>query len=200
MMNTLSLRKRLRSRPWIGAITAAGCIALLLACEGTGARDTSDVSGDAREPRRDTTALFQTDSLAYRLTYRDGRYEGTAMVTFRNRTADTVFFIHCNGATGTALQREVNGDWVDVWHSVQNGCFSAPITVAPGDSLRRSVFLFDGYQPDTAAAVSPGSGSAVHRLVWTAAVKDFAPGVSYGTPLPLEQRASNPFLLTGAPR
>ena len=128
------------------------------------------------------------------------------MVTFRNTTSDTAYFIHCNGATGVQLQREVNGAWVDVWTSMQNGCHSAPIVVNPGDSLRRAVHFLDGYDPQPGDSTSPTKAPGTYRLLWTALVHDYPrqspynrdPGVDPS--LPLEQRVTNRFRLTGAPR
>ncbi len=155
---------------------------------------------------RDTTALSQTDSLRYHLTRRGERYEGTAMVTFRNTTPDTAYFIHCNDATGVQLQRDVSGTWVSVWTSMHDACHSAPIVVAPGDTLRRAVPFLDGYQPEPGDSASPTREPGTYRLVWVELVRDYNRELPYSRDvavdpsLPLAQRVTNRFLLTGAPR
>ena len=150
---------------------------------------------------RDTAAPFQTDSLAYHLTWRDDRYEGSASVLFRNQTADTAYFVNCNGATGFQLEREEAGKWVAVWAPPQNQCLSAPIVVPPGDSLRRTTILLDGYQPDTPGARPLSADSSLHRLVWTAMVHHYARRPPpFGAEVPLVQRVSNRFFLFTTPR
>ncbi len=155
---------------------------------------------DAVAVTRDTAALSQTDSLEYRLVQRDGRYTGRALVTFHNRTADTAFFVNCNGATSVQLQRNVDGVWIDSWTSEQDACLSAPIIVPPGDSLQRPVVLFDGYQGDPIALpTSPGEGPAIFRLVWTAIVHEYDPRAPREVSLPLPRRVSTRVMLGGAP-
>lgn len=170
-------------------------LASVASCE----RGVREDRGDSVALARDTAALSQTDSLAYAITFRDGRYSGRALVRFHNRTADTAYFVNCNGATSVQLQRDVDGVWLDAWTSAQDACLSPPIVVPPGDTLERSVLFFDGYQPDTAAATTT-QGQGVYRLVWTALVHHYQPGAPVGAELSPPQRVSNRFVLTGAPR
>ena len=191
-------------------LMAAVCCAALLACNQANQSEESR-RPDSRAPgaeaaaggsiARDRGAASQTDSLHYQLAALEGRHVGRAMVTFRNQTADTAYFIHCNDATGVELQREVDGAWVRVWSPPQNGCHSPPIVVAPGNTLRRRVILFDGYQPEGADSVlPPPEKPATYRLVWTQLVHDYRRNASSERPLPLEQRVSNRFLMSRAPR
>ena len=169
-------------------------IASIASCE----RGAREERADSVALTRDTSALSQTDSLAYAITLRDGRYTGRALVRFHNRTADTAYFVNCNGATSVQLQRDVGGVWVDAWTSAQDACLSPPIVVLPGDTLDRPVLFFDGYQPDTAA--TPAAERGVYRLVWTALVHHYQSRTPVGVELPLPRRISNRFVLTGAPR
>ena len=181
----------------------------MLACADSGSRpatqrgsDSAAVSGDSAPLARDTAPATQTDSLAYQVRLRDSLfYDAPAMVTFRNSSADTVYFVNCNGATPTGLQRETSEGWVTAWSSIQNECLSAPIIVPPGDSLRRQVLLFDGFQPmpnDTTPA--PPGGRGVYRLIWYGLVHHYKAGLPFGTEPPLALRTSNRFVITGAPR
>ena len=183
--------------------------AAVLACTDSGSRapaqrggDSSAISRHSASLRRDTTAATQTDSLAYHITLRDDRFHDVpAMVTFRNTSADTAYFVNCNGATPTGLQRETSDGWVNAWTSVQDACLSAPIIVPPGDTLRRQVLLFDGFQPppnDT--TLPPPGGRAVYRLIWYGLVHHYNAGLPFGTEPSLALRTSNRFVLTGAPR
>src|SRR4051794_31180176 len=100
-------RQRVRTLARIGAIAAFVVIASApLAC--------SDVAGPDDIPAiiRDTTALFQTDSLAYTLLAGDEWYSGKVGVTFTNRTSGTVYFVNCLDGTGLRLEKRVAGQWV----------------------------------------------------------------------------------------
>jgi hypothetical protein len=195
----------------LGAATAV-ILCTAIACSDSGSRAAAERPGDSATPpgasrplSRDTTAATQTDSLAYHVMVRDGRfYEAPAMVTFRNTSPDTAYFVNCNGATPTGIQRETAAGWVDVWNGEQDACLSAPIVVPPGDTLRRRVLLFDGFHPlpnDTTAAPSgPTHAPAVYRIIWHGLVHHYNAGLPFGTEPSIALRTSNRFLLTGAPR
>ena len=171
----------------------------LLACSESSPRATDSVVASSPAIERDTAAASQTDSLAYRIVRRaDGQYEARAEVIFRNRMADTAYFVNCNGATGVRLERLVSDTWVPSWSSEQDGCLSGPIVVAPGDSLRRSVLLFDGYHPISSDA--PAEAASTYRLVWTTVVHHYEPRAPLANEVPEAQRVSNRFFLVGAPR
>lgn len=149
---------------------------------------------------RDTSALFQTDSLSYTLDAGNIGYTGAIGVQFTNRTADTTYFVNCNGATGVKLQKLVNGEWRDAYSPVRNDCLSPPITAPPGGTANLPIGVFSGY---------PGSNSfpkfsvdipGVYRAVWTAAVTSYQDRLPFGQPLPFEQRISNRFALRLSPR
>jgi len=177
------------------AVAALGCL-LLLACNEPRSDAPNGRAPDTPGIQRDPGPATQTDSLHYRLSLRDGQQVAEMMVTFRNPTADTVYFIHCNGATPVQLQVPLEEPWVSVWTSEQDACFSPPIAVPPSDSLRRRVLLFDGFKPGDSQMPLPVV-PATYRLVWAGLVRKSTSSAPVGDPLPLEQRTSNPFLLSG---
>jgi hypothetical protein len=187
------------SRVAISAVLVGLAVA---ACTSPGAERTVDSSTAAPPLPRDTTARTQTDSLAYHLTFRNGQYEGSASATFRNAMPDTAYFVNCNGVTSFTLQRLQDTAWSNVWSPPMNACLSAPIIVAPGDSLHRTVPLLDGFQPDSAALQRSPADTGIYRIVWSGLVHHYhAPNrtASFGTTPPIELRISNRFLLIGAP-
>ena len=191
------MRRRSVSRVLLGSVIAG---IALLACSGGESKPATDSAPTSPAVERDTAAAFQTDSLAYHLTWRVDRYEGSASVLYRNHTPDTAYFVNCNGATGFQLEREEAGKWIAVWAPPQNQCLSAPIIVPPGDSLRRTTILLDGYQPGSPGARPLNADSSLHRLVWTAMVHHYAKRPPpFGADVPVEQRVSNRFLLFTSP-
>ncbi|MBA3578961.1 MAG: hypothetical protein H0W42_03150 [Gemmatimonadaceae bacterium] len=150
----------------------------------------------------DPSALFQTDSLSYKLDARNIGYIGAIDVRFTNRTADTTYFINCNGTTGVTLQKLVDGEWRDAYSPARNDCLSPPIAVPPGGTANLPIPVFSGYPgnnffPKFSVDDIPG----VYRAMWTAAVTSYHDGRgSFGNPLPLEHRVSNRFALRLSPR
>jgi hypothetical protein len=177
--------------------------AVAAACTGSDSRAPAGETKDFYAIGRDTTAATQTDSLFYRVTVRDSVfYDAPAMVTFRNTSADTAYFVNCNGAIATSIQRKIDDAWVDVWNSEQDQCLSAPIVVPPGDTLRRRVLLFDGFHPhpNDTLPPPPTDPPPAYRLMWRGLVHHYRAGVPFGTDPALALQISNPFLLAGAPR
>ena len=172
----------------------------LIACDTPETQPPAADSVPAISLPRDTAALFQTDSLAYHLVFRNGQYEGTAGVTFRNRMADTAYFVNCNGATGFTLERAQGDTWATTWVPPMNACLSPPIIVPPGDSIRRTVLVLDGFQPDSAALQRSPNDTSVYRIVWTSVFHHYGKPRPFGTVPPLENRVTNRFMLIGAPR
>ena len=81
------------------------------------------------------THHFTVDSAGYTL-----RRDGDALATsigfvFRNRLADTVSVVNCNGHVVMNLEKRVGEGWEPVWHGMTNACLSPPLVIAPGDSL-----------------------------------------------------------------
>ncbi len=193
--------RRLRHR-LAATATAVLCVAAV-ACTDSGSRAPAPNSSHRAALPRDTAPATQTDSLAYHVTMRDGLYVAPVAVTFRNISADTAYFVNCNGAVSTGLQRETAGGWVDAWTSVQDQCLSAPIIVPPSDTLRRRVLLFDGFDSTTATPSPTGAPSdapAVYRVIWHDLVHHYKAGLPFGTEPTMTLRTSNRFVLTGAPR
>ena len=192
---------RMYLRRLTGAGTAAMVCAVGIACSDSGSRVPADQPTSFYAVGRDTTAATQTDSLAYHVSTTDGRYDAPAMVTFRNTSPDTAYFVNCNGAIATTIQRKVGAVWVDVWNSEQDACLSAPIIVPPGDTLRRKVLLFDGFHPHPGDTTLPRTdGPVLYRLMWRGLVHHYRAGLPFGTEPPMSLLVSNPVLLFGAPR
>jgi hypothetical protein len=138
----------------------------------------------------------QTDSVVYHFRQVGDRYEGTIGVAFTNTTPDSVFFLNCNGATSTSIERLFFDTWIDVWHSEQDACHSAPMAIGPSAQLRRPVHVMGGVWKRTDdRTLAPGDTIGVHRLVWTSVVRQYRDTVPFGTPLEHAQRISNPFTL-----
>jgi hypothetical protein len=182
------------------AVVFAAC-ALLPACGDPSSAPTAGDPSLDRSLVRDTTALFQTDSLTYTLRRGILGYSGVIKVRFTNRTGGTVYFVNCNGITGAGLEKRVGGRWIPAWSPVVPACLSAPITVPAGGSYEEQIGVFGGY-PDSNAAPEftveriPGIYRAVYRPLRS--YQEVGPTI--GEPLPLEYRVSNPVVLNVEPR
>lgn len=150
---------------------------------------------------RETTPFFQTGSLSYALVAGSHGYEGEIDVRFTNRTAGTVYFVNCSGATGVSLEKRILGDWVAVWSPALPECLSPPITVAPGGIYDSRISVFGGYQGSNdwpQFAVTNVAGT--YRLVWHDALRSYQDRLPFGVPLELEHRVSNRFEIQSQPR
>jgi hypothetical protein len=144
---------------------------------------------------RDTTALFQTDSLRYTLRADDEQWTGVVSWVFTNSTAAPVSFLNCGGQTLLIFQRRVPGGWVSAWGPGTFECLSPPITVEPGQQYTATIAVHVRYPwlPFSSIA-APDDMTGTFRIVWERAV----PGdgsFPFSAPLPLEQRVSNAFEL-----
>jgi hypothetical protein len=122
-------------------------------------------------------------------------WRGEIGYTFRNRTERTISLLNCNGGYGLQLERWDGAEWVVAWSPALLMCLSAPIELAPGETLSRTLGVFGG-RPDSNMhprfAVSEIEGT--YRLVITAALWDYDhDGPPWGTPVPVEHRSSGPF-------
>ncbi|HEY4218104.1 MAG TPA: hypothetical protein VGM67_13255 [Gemmatimonadaceae bacterium] len=140
---------------------------------------------------------FQTDSASYSLLLSSDRrwYTGTIAVTYTNRTADTVSFTNCQGATDVALEKLIDGVWTYVWAPVLPSCLSPAIAVAPGQERRWDIAVSAGYPgTNTAQQFSVNHISGVYRAIWRDAMIRSAGAASFIV-APEEHRVSNQFAL-----
>jgi hypothetical protein len=146
---------------------------------------------------RDKGALFQTDSLRYRLRAADKGYDGEIGVTFTNRTSGTVYITNCHGATAVSLEKRVAGDWKNVWSPPIPLCLSPPITVPAGATYRTRIWIFGGYpEVNTYPKFSVTDIAGEYRAVWGQVLSSYqTDSLPFGAPLPMGHRVSNRFLL-----
>lgn len=145
---------------------------------------------------RDTTALFQTDSLVYALVHRAGAYNMQVDAILTNRTSGSIYISNCAGATGIYLQKRTSAGWEIVRSPILPACLSPPIVVATGATYAFSVDLVGG---------DPGSNLAPqyrttdlngeYRLLWDGAFASYDGHSGTGAPLGEAQRVSNAFLV-----
>jgi hypothetical protein len=146
-------------------------------------------------------AAIQTDRDRYVLEPSAHGHETRILIRFTAPRDTAVHILHCNGAIGWGLQRQVNGRWTNVWVVETNACLSRPIVVPGG-----------GVYEDTLVAYSrtdipPGPGPVQHeippgtyRVVGFHFQTSFDPDARpFGAELPLEQRVSAPIILERAP-
>ena len=147
---------------------------------------------------RDVGALFQTDSLRYKLRASSMGYDGEIGVTFTNRTGETVYIVNCKQATAISLEKRMAGKWTKVWSPPIPLCLSPPITVAPGATYRTRVWIFGGYPGSNAnPQFSVTDIAGEYRAVWGQVLSSYqTKSLPHGTPLPIDRRVSNRFLLT----
>jgi hypothetical protein len=93
---------------------------------------------------RDTTALFQTDSLVYGLVHRGGGYSRVVDALFTNRTTGPIYISNWSGATGIYLQKQTSTGWQIVRSPVLPACLSSPIVVGVGATRDFDVGLAGG--------------------------------------------------------
>jgi hypothetical protein len=145
---------------------------------------------------RDTTALFQTDSVAYGLVHRAGAYSMVVDATFTNRTAGPIYISNCGGATGIYLQKSTSAGWQIVRSPVLPACLSPPIIVGVGATRDFVVDLVGG---------EPGSNlypqysttdlNGEYRLLWDGAFSSYDANSGTGAPVPESSRVSNHFVV-----
>jgi hypothetical protein len=147
---------------------------------------------------RDVGALFQTDSLSYTLRAGSVGFDGEIGVTFTNRTSGTAYIVNCNEATALSLEKRVAGQWKNVWSPPIPLCLSRPIIVAPSATYRTRIRIFGGYPGLNAyPKFSITDIAGEYRAVWAQVLSSYrTDSIPFGTPLPIDRRVSNRFLLT----
>jgi hypothetical protein len=160
---------------------------------------------------RDGSAEIQTHGLRYAARHVHGGVEFTIPFTYANRSADSLFLVNCSYGTrvgsrtvnrvdlSMVLQKRTGGTWQTVWEAITSLCLSPPVWIAPGATYTDTLRLFGGKPGRPVApelAVDRVAGE--YRLVWQQLRRARA-GAAYpeGDTLPLDSRASNPFILTG---
>lgn len=173
-------------RPPEGRAAAATLLAValsvsFLACDG--------VTGF----ERDGSALVQTSALEYTLRETgDGRaLEAAIPFRYENRTAATVCLTNCNGAYAVALVDE-SGEVA--WSPVLPQCLSPAITIEPGETLRDTLEVVHGLEPNLFPKFE-GDPEGIFRLDLVAASRGGAGPSCGGERLPEDERTSNRFEL-----
>lgn len=191
----------MKHRRRVFAISVAlAALALLPACREAPVAAADPVTG-AGFAARETAPLFQTESPSYTLVAGSHGYEGEIDVRFTNRTAGTVFFVNCSGATSVSLEKRVLGAWVAVWTPVLQQCLSQPIAVPPGGTYDWRIGVFGGYPGSNAyPQFTVANVAGTYRLVWHEALHSYQDRLPFGVPLALEHRVSNTFVLQSEPR
>ncbi|HEX6177488.1 MAG TPA: hypothetical protein VF057_03960 [Thermoanaerobaculia bacterium] len=146
-------------------------------------------------------AAIRTDRSRYAFRYGFYGPELSIVTTFKAPKDQTAYVMNCNGAMSTGLQRLVDGQWVNAWGAVTNGCLSEPIVVAPGAERTETIGIIPGagaviYPRDDRELIEPGTYRASWNNVLTSFDIDARP---FGDDLPLEQRVSAPFVVDPAP-
>ncbi len=144
---------------------------------------------------RDSTPLFQTDSLVYTLARGNLTLETSVGITLRNRTGGPAYLLNCGGAAAAVLEHLAGDTWVPVWYAIIGAC-PGQLFVPDGGEVRYTQRIFGG---------TPESGlgekfltdveTGVYRLVFPRVLRSFQPQLPFGEPLPLEARVSNRFTL-----
>jgi hypothetical protein len=159
--------------------------------------DTITVTVAVPSVDRDQFALFQTDSLHYRLSAKSHGYEGRIAYTFTNRTQAPVYIVNCNGITSLWMEKWIDGRWMPAWSPVIPACLSPPIVVQPNATYNAGIFVFSGYpgtrsHPQFSVPVITG----VYRVVWKDVLSSYQDrAYPFGAPIPLEMRVSNRFVI-----
>jgi len=165
--------------------------ALILGC--------SDATASPDEPTliaRDTTALFQTDSLVYALVHRDGGYSTVVNATLTNRTSEPIYISNCHGATGIYLERRTPAGWQIVRSPILPACLGPPIVVAVGAAYEFNVDLAGGDpRSNLAPQYRTTDLNGEYRLLWDGAFSTYDGNSGTGAPLPEASRVSNDFLI-----
>ncbi len=149
-------------RAKVGALALT--VALIQAC-GTSALPTTPVE---QSLTRDSSAQFQTDSLAYTLNAGVIGYDASLIIVYANSATSIAYFDNCNGATGVRFEKLVGSEWQAAWSPNVPLCYSPPIAVLPGRTHLFHVDVFAGY-PDCQCGprfLTPDI-PGVYRAVWS---------------------------------
>jgi hypothetical protein len=146
---------------------------------------------------RDTAAPIQTDRLEYRLLRTTLGVETEIGYELTNATAGPIYIVNCNGSTEVRLEKQVHGEWVHAWGKSVPDCLGPPIVLEPGEVTERTLSVFGG---DPGCRCAPQFAfedrERTYRLVLIEVRDAFdEETLSFGAPVPLDARVSNPFRL-----
>jgi len=173
-------------------ITLGLLTVLLSACS-----NAPSASEDLLRIARDTSALYQTDSLDYALVhYSDGFYNLVVKATLTNKTGGPIYISNCAGATGIYLQKQTSDGWQIVRSPILPACLSPAIVIAAGATYTFNVGLDGG---DASSNIAPKYRitdlNGEYRLLWDGTFASYDPNIGTGAPLPETSRISNHFLV-----
>lgn len=116
-------------------------------------------------------------------------------IHYRNPTGEPILISYCQSPNPPRLEHLTGVDWEIAYEPPHLLCGST-MAVAPGQAFD---FVFRSRAYDPASRVSPEwrlpGIDGTYRIVWTGVWSEAAPAYE---PLPLQQRVSNAFQLTGA--
>lgn len=146
-------------------------------------------------PDREDDAPIQTDRLAYELERIEGRLETSIQYVFTNRGSTAVFIQNCNGATGIALEKRIDGVWTAVWGNVVPQCLSQAIALLPGQTISGEL-LVDADCGCGVPRFETPELEGLYRMVFTEVFDaQTGDGFAAGEPVPVDRRRSNRFAL-----
>jgi hypothetical protein len=167
-------------------------ILLLVACA-------SEVEPPPPPPPTPVFAPIRTDQSHYAFRHAFFGPETTIVATLHAR--QNLYVVNCNGAIMAGMQRLVGGKWVQAWGAVTNACLSEPIVIAAGKTHTDPIILRPGagaviYPKEARQLIEPGT----YRVVWHGVLTSFDfRARPLGPEVPVEQRASAPFVIEGPP-
>lgn len=143
-------------------------------------------------------ATLQTDAEAYEahLTAHGLELDPIAF-TLTNERAQAIYIPGCPGPNPPSLQKLVEGAWVPAWSPVVTLCLGPSVRVGAGRTYRDTVWVTAGLPSNNVYPkfeTLPVEGT--YRLVLGV---DRTEDPERIEPLPLSERASNPFELRTAP-
>jgi hypothetical protein len=146
---------------------------------------------------RDFNALFQTDSLSYRLRAGAIGYEVEIGLVFTNRSPATAYVANCIGGTNLQIEKLVAEKWVVYWETEMLACVSPPILVQPFQRWPITIRVFGGYADcNCGPRFASDDLAGVYRVVFRDVYSSFnAATGAYSSPLTFSMRISNPFTL-----
>ncbi len=167
----------------------------------TAGREETPPKPAAKKVAKAAAGPIRTDRERYVFRYGFFGPEITIVSTFRAPKERPLYVVNCNGAMSYGLQRLVDGKWINAWGAVTNACLSEPIVIAAGSERTEPIIL----RPGVGAVIYPREDrklieAGTYRVVWHGVLTSFDFNARpFGDELPLEQRASAPFLVEAAP-
>lgn len=171
---------------------------LLVAC--TEAPPPAATKKPAPPPPKPPEGPVRTDSARYVFRYGFFGPEITIVTTMHAKDK-ALYVTNCNGAMSNGLERRVGDAWVAAWGAVTNSCLSEPIVIPAGGQRTEPIVLRPGagaviYPREARQLIEPGT----YRVVWHGVYTSYDPNARpFGDEVPLEQRASAPFVVEGPP-